>query len=216
MIAAIIQARLNAKRLPNKVMKSINGKPMLCHVINRTRVAVDNVIVATPDEKIAKYAKKQGVLSFVGSENDVLDRYYQAAKTFNVSDIIRITADNPLVDPDIIKEVVKLYFEADADYACNNMPRTYPMGLDVEVFSFESLERAWASATLPEEKEHVTPYIRNHPEIFKLVNLGNDTDLSQLRWTVDYQEDLDFARKVYFKLGDKFTMQEVLCVNERK
>lgn len=195
-IAAIIQARLGSKRLPGKCMMDIAGIPLLGHVINGARLAVENVIVATPDKEIVDFAIKQGVLGFIGSEDDVLDRYYKAAKAYEVQHIIRLTSDNPLVDPDVIQKVLDFYWSDNFDYVSNNHPRTYPIGLDVEIFTFEALERTWREAKDKYEREHVTPYIYNHPELFKLGNVKSDKDLSHLRWTVDTLEDLEHVREL--------------------
>lgn len=209
MLAAIIQARLGSSRLQGKAMLDICGKPMLGRVIDRVKMALDNIVVATPDAEIAKFAETQGVSWFIGSENDVLDRYYQAAKAFNVDPIVRITSDNPLLDPAIIKKVIEFYEKNNFDYVSNAHPHTYLVGLDVEVCSFKMLERAWTESSDPYDREHVTPYLYRHG-LFRVGNVENDIDLSHLRWTVDYQEDLDFAREIYSKLGGNFTMGDIL------
>ena len=209
-IAAIIQARLGSNRLPGKVMMDITGKPMLGRVIERVRMAIPDIIVATPDAEVAKYATSQNVSVFVGSEFDVINRYYQAAKSFELIDIIRITADNPLIDPDVISKVVEFYSNGDYDYVSNNLKRTYPVGLDVEVFSFKTLERVWCTTKDAYDSEHVTSYIYRHPELFTLGSVENDVNLSHLQWTVDYQKGLEFAREIYSNLGGNFTMSDVL------
>ena len=169
---------------------------MLWHVIEKVKEIVP-VIVATPDKEIAGYANECGVESFIGSEDDVLDRYYQAAKTFGVLDIIRLTADNPLIRPNTIRRVVQFYLRTKHDYVSNCYPiNTYPVGDTVEVLSFKALERAWQETTEPYDREHVTPYIYNSG-LFKLGTVRNDEDLSHIRWTVDTQEDLDRVREIY-------------------
>ena len=209
-VYAIIQARYGSNRFPRKIGVWIEGEPMLGRVIERVRKGISDIIVATPDPEIAEYAERLGVLSYIGSEDDVLNRYYQASVKYNVSDIVRLTADNPLLDPNVLCQVVNFYLENNFDYVSNNLKRSYPLGLDVEVFSFNALEKAWKRATLQPDREHVTPYIRNHPELFRLGNVENDINLSHLRWTVDYQEDLDFVRNIYSNLGGNFTMNDVL------
>lgn len=204
---AIIQARLKSTRLPNKAMLDICGKPMLGRVIDRIKMAIPDIIVATPDKEIAEYAESQGVGAFIGSESNVLDRYYQAA--IGWADVARITSDCPLIDPDVINRVVEHYHKG-FDYVSNIMIRTYPKGLDVEVFSFNTLEKAWRRGRGVYDREHVTPYIYNHPDLFKLGNVENDNDLSHLWWTVDYERDLEFAREIYSNLGGNFTMKDVL------
>jgi spore coat polysaccharide biosynthesis protein SpsF len=210
--AAIIQARLGSSRLPGKSMMNICGKPILERVIDRTKIAIKNVIVATPDIEIVKFCENINVNAFLGSEEDVLDRYYQAALMYQVYNIVRITADNPLVCPDIIKKVFSYYMGNNKlDWVSNcRLKATYPIGTDTEVFTFKALEKAWKYASEDYDREHVTPYIYNHPEMFKLLCIENDTDLSHLRWTVDYPEDLEFVREIYTKLGGNFTMNDVL------
>lgn len=207
MLASIIQARLGSHRLPRKSLMDICGKPMLGHVIDRVKKAVDNVIVATPDIEIVGFGTSQNISVFIGSEDDVLDRYYQTARAFGLTDVIRICADNPLVEPNLILDMIDIYMDSEVDYVSNNLVRTYPIGLDVEIFSFMALERAWKEAKDPYDREHVTPYIKDN---LKVRNVWNEVDLSHLRWTVDYQEDLDFVRNIYSNLGGDFTMADVL------
>ena len=210
MLTAIIQSRLGSHRLPRKSMMDICGKPMLGCVIDRVRMATENIIIATPDKEIAEYATSQGVGAHIGNEDDVLDRYYQAAKKHEVSDIVRITADNPLVDSGLLTDMIVIYKGFHVDYLSNTLDRTYPKGLDIEIFSFGALKAAWLEAREPYDREHVTPFMYNHPKIFKLKNVWHSTNLSHLRWTVDYPEDLDFVRDIYSKLGEGFTMNDVL------
>lgn len=196
-IGAIIQARMGSTRLPRKVMMDICGKPLLWHVIDNAKRSVKTVIVATPDKMLADYAKTQGVLSFIGSENDVLDRYFQAAVYYKLGYIIRITSDNPMVDPDMVRKLIKFYFKGNYDWAANcRLKVTYPVGNDAEIFSFKVLERAWAESMNNWEAEAVTPYIYNHPELFKLGVMENEKDESHLSWTVDTMEDLENVRKI--------------------
>lgn len=216
-IVAIIQARMSSSRLPGKVMAEICGKPMLYHVVKRTGRSkmIDLACVATSDhcddDIIESFCKGNGIPCFRGSLDDVLDRYYQAASHFGASTIVRLTADCPLLDPDIIARVIKKFSEGSFDYVSNVMEYTYPDGLDTEVFSFGALERAWREARLKSEREHVTPYIRNHPEIFRLANVSYRENLSHFRWTVDQPQDLDFVRSVYERLGSMyFDMTDVL------
>jgi len=216
-IVAIIQARMGSTRLPGKVMAEIAGKPMLWHVVYRVRQAqqVDEVVVATTDktvdQAIIDFATAEGILVFRGSEEDVLDRYYQAAKWIDADVVVRITADCPLIDSQIIDRVIAHYLNGNFDYVSNTHPPTYPDGMDVEVFSFNALKKAWKEAGWLSEREHVTPYIWKNPDKFKLFNVENDEDLSGLRWSVDHLEDLEFVRAVYKHLGrESFGMIEVL------
>jgi len=224
-IVAIIQARVGSTRLPRKVLRRIAGKPMLWHVIERVKRArlVDAVVVATTEKRedsvVEKIAKECGVECFRGSEEDVLDRYYRAAERFGADVVVRITADCPLIDPELIDRAIELFLSGNFDYVSNTLPPTYPDGLDVEVFSFNALEKAWRMARMASEREHVTPYIRNHPEIFTLGNLKSEVDLSHMRWTVDRIEDLEFVREVYrelYRKGKNFHMKEVLRLLEDK
>ena len=216
---AIIQARISSTRLPGKVLKKIEGKTVLEHVATRVKVAknLDDVIVATTmrkeDLKIVKLCSNLGISVFCGSEDDVLDRYYQTARLFKANHIIRITADCPLIDPMVIAKVIELYFKKNADYATNGMPETFPDGLDTEVFSFKTLKRAWENAKLSSEREHVTPYIRKNPNIFKIVNLKCNVDLKDKRWTIDEPEDLKFIKIIYKNLylrDSLFGMNKIL------
>jgi spore coat polysaccharide biosynthesis protein SpsF len=215
-IVAIIQARMSSTRLPGKVLMDIAGKPMLYHVVVRARRAkmVNLVTVATSthpgDDPVALFCGAEGVPCFRGSLDDVLDRFYQTARHFDADAIIRITADCPLLDPEVIDRVVHTFLQVNVDYVSNTLECTYPDGLDVEVFSMESLERAWRQAGLKSEREHVTPYIYMHQDLFSTLNVRHAADLSALRWTVDEKEDLAFVRAVYDRLGTVFGMNEVL------
>lgn len=200
---------MGSHRLPGKSMMNIEGHPMLWRVIDRTKAAVDCVIVATPDEEIANFANKQGVLTYIGSEENVLDRYYQAAVKFGVKNIIRITADNPLMDSQVIKKVVDYYLNNDFDYVSS---AKYPKGVNVEVFPFHVLELAWKTTSDPYDIEHVTPYIYHHPELFRLGYVENDMDFSSVSWSVDTMEDLELVRDIYryFPGKQMFGMQDIL------
>ena len=205
-IIAVIQARVGATRLPGKVLKKIEGKTVLEHVINRVKAAknISDIVVATTvnkeDLKIVKLCASLGISIFCGSEDDVLDRYYQTARLFKADHIVRITSDCPLIDPQIIEEVIELYFQKKADYASNTMPETFPDGLDTEVFSYKTLKKAWKNAKLSSEREHVTPYIRKYPNIFKIVNLKCEYNLNDKRWTLDEPEDFKFIKIIYKNL----------------
>ena len=203
---AIIQARMGSTRLPGKVLAHISGKPLLWHVVQRTRraKALDEVMVVTSvkskDDTVAEFCDKSAIDCFRGSEEDLLDRYYQAAKRFPDSTIVRITADCPLVDPGVADKVIGLYQDGTYDYVSNIFPRTYPDGLDVEAFSLAALERAWLEARDPYDREHVTPYLRKYPKLFRIGNVLHPVDLSGMHWSVDYPEDLEFVRAVYDRM----------------
>lgn len=217
---AIIQARMGSTRRLGKVMAEVAGRPMLEHVVRRAQQArtLDLVIVATSDQPgddiVAQFCADTDIPCFRGSEDDVLDRYYQAAKHFEANAVVRLTADCPLLDPSVIDKVVLVFHAGDYDYVSNALEPTYPDGLDTEIFWREVLERAWREARLKTEREYATAYIWKHPDLFRLANVENDVDLSDLRWTVDEPEDLEFVRRVYDHLGPEpsFGMVEILAL----
>jgi len=218
-VVAIIQARMGSSRLPGKTLADLEGKPLLARVIERVLAArlVQRATVATTtnpeDEAILDLARSCGLDAYAGSSNNVLDRFYNAAKHVHADVIVRITADDPFKDPDIIDRIIAVLLEnRELDYVSNTIRPTFPEGLDVEAFSFDALERAWKEADIAADREHVTPYMWRHPERFALRNVTNDIDLSNLRWTLDYPEDLVFARQVYgaFPDGRIFLMKDIL------
>lgn len=217
-IIAIIQARMNSTRLPHKVMAELSGHPLLYYVCYRARKAVtlnDTVVATTThvsDNAIAEFCRKEGISCFRGSEEDVLDRYYQAAKVFRADAIVRLTADCPLLDPVVIDRVVGVFRAGDYDYVSNTIEASYPDGLDTEVMKHTALERAWREACLKSEREHVTSYIWKHPELFHLMNVKNEVDYSAMRWTVDEPEDLALIQQIYAHFGSspEYSWQEVI------
>ncbi len=217
-VTAIIQARLHSTRLPRKVIMDIEGKPMLQRVIEQVKKAklVDGIIVAIPfndedSDALIPIATACGVFHYLhrpgNNENDVLDRFYQAAPV-NARAIVRITADCPLVDPTIIDRAIQYFLDHNIDYVYSLPP--YPDGLDVEVFSYETLVRAKYTAITAQDKEHVTTIIRNHPEAFKIGHLDYKEDLSLLKWSVDTSTDLEFVRHIYKELGEDFHLEDIL------
>jgi len=220
-VIAIIQARIGSTRLPAKTMADISGKPLLAHIIERTKASrtIDEIVVATTnepeDDAILQLAAQHCVRAYTGSVADVLDRFYQTAKQVNADIIVRVTADDPFKDPKVLDKIVKYFLvHPELDYASNTIEPTFPEGMDIEVFSFRALERAWKEARLPSEREHVTPYIWKNPTRFNIANVRHEVDLSHLRWTLDYEEDLHFAREVYARLSHKgiFLMEDVLAL----
>jgi spore coat polysaccharide biosynthesis protein SpsF (cytidylyltransferase family) len=218
-IVAIIQARIGSTRLPAKVLKDLCGKPVLWHVVSRVKssTAISDVMVATTvnpiDDAIAQFCQQNGVMCSRGSESDVLDRYFQAARAVRADHIVRITSDCPLIDPRVIDQTIHLHLRTQADYTSNTMIETYPDGEDVEVFTFASLQKAHTEAALLSEREHVTPYIKNHRTLFKLQDLAHIPDLSAKRWTLDDPEDYTFVKAVYDALymnDPMFSMDDVL------
>jgi len=227
-VVAIIQARMGSTRLPGKVLADIAGQPMLARVVERARRAktVDEVAVATtadpPDEAVAALCAHRGYACCRGHPTDVLDRYYQAARRFRADVIVRLTADCPLIDPDVMDLTVRAFLAADppVDLVANRLPqgRTFPIGLDTEVCSLEALECAWKEADQPHQREHVMPYLYEIPGRFRVVLLNNDEDYGMLRWTVDTAEDLELVRAIYarFRGRDDFSWREILKLFERE
>ena len=217
--AAFIQARLGSTRLPEKVMLGLEGRTVLERVIERVAASrfVDEVIVVTTihrqDMNIVKRCVENGVRVFCGSEDDVLDRFYQAAKLLNLENLVRITADCPLMDPEVIDQVLRRHFDSGADYTANVLEESFPDGEDVEVMRFTALKKAWEEADLLSEREHVTPYIRKHPEMFRFESVRCERDYSKLRWTLDNKEDYEVIKNVYAALyheNNLFGMNEIL------
>jgi len=216
---------MGSTRLSGKVMLEISGKTVLWHVINRVSKSelIDGLVVATTanheDDTIEKFCNQNHITVFRGSEDDVLDRYYQCARKLNIENIVRITADCPLHDPAIIDLVIERYRQGNYDYVSNIDPPTYPDGIDVEVFSFRTLDIAWRNASFVSEREHVTPYIRKHRDLFKISNVTNNEDLSSYRWTLDQAEDFEFIQKIYKKFNesntDEFYTQDIIGLLEK-
>lgn len=216
---AIIQARMGSTRLPGKVLKPLLGVPMLSHVVQRVQKArlLDDVVIATStlaqDDPIEELCQDAGWQCVRGSESDVLGRYHQAAVECGAASIVRITSDCPLIDPQVVDYVVSAYLSSapSADYASNSLNRTYPRGLDTEIFSRDALSRCHQQAGSPQAREHVTYHMYQHPEQFSLHSVENPADYSHYRWTVDTSEDLAFARTVYDHFGHRaFSWQDAL------
>ena len=214
---AIIQARMGSTRLPGKVMRDLCGKPVLWHVIKRVKQArlVDDIVVATSilktDDTIYNYLNDIGVKCFRGSEDDVLSRYYYAAKQYPADAIVRITADCPLIDPHIIDKVISGFWASSCEYASNGgEERKYPRGLDCEVFTPNLLERAFNEATEAYEREHVTPFMYWKQD--SILSVENDKDYADMRWTLDTIEDFQLIQEVYrhfYKGIHNFYMEEI-------
>jgi spore coat polysaccharide biosynthesis protein SpsF len=224
MILAILQARVSSTRLPGKVLKPILGRPMLLLQIERVRRAqgFDKLLVATStdpsDDAIQSLCRKNGVDCTRGSLRDVLDRFYQAALPFKPKHVVRLTGDCPLADPEVIDRVIDVHLKGSFDYTSNALEPTYPDGLDVEVVRFASLAQAWREATLPSHREHVTLYVHQHPERFRIENVRSEQDLSALRWTVDEPADLEVVKRIYEGLYPKnpeFTTRDILSFLDR-
>ncbi len=218
---------MGSTRLPGKVMKEVLGKTMLEHLILRLRRcgSFRDIVIATTinpeDEKIAQAAEALGVPVFRGSEDDVLDRYYQAAEKFGADVVLRITSDCPLHDPSVVDRVVDFYVKnADRyDYVSNVRPPTYPDGMDVEIFSFATLERMFKEAQLPSEHEHVTAYLGNHMDSFRVGNVMAEKDHHDMRITVDRPEDFELVKNIFGELypaKSDFGFDNILDLQKRK
>ena len=204
---------MGSTRFPVKVMVELNDNHnVLDYVINQLRFSksIKNLIIATTfleeDDIIVEYAKKNNLEYFRGEPLDVLDRYYQCAKKFSLETIVRMTSDSPFLDPLIVDKTVNKFQEGDFDFVSNNLIRTFPIGIDTEVFSFKTLEQAWKEAKLPSEREHVTPFIKKNKEVFKIYNLENNQKIPIYRLTIDRNEDLEFLRAI----ASNITKQPIL------
>jgi spore coat polysaccharide biosynthesis protein SpsF (cytidylyltransferase family) len=221
-VTALIQARLGSTRLPGKTLMTIAGESLLGHLVKRVKASryVNEIIIATTinyrDDAIVKFAVGNNLKFYRGSEEDVLERFYQAAVEYGIETIVRITPDCPMLDPEIMDAVISKYLEGNHNYVSNVLPPTFPDGLDTEVFSFRTLEKTWHEARLPSEREHVTPYIVKHPELFRHFNVKKEgEDLSWLRLTVDTRDDYDFVCKIFELLyhpNEIFHMEDVLAL----
>ena len=219
---AIIQARMGSTRFPGKVMRPIRGTPMIGLLLQRLSKSkrIDQIVVATSkdprNDSLAAYARQLGYTVFRGSEDDVLDRFYGAAKASFADKVVRITGDCPLIDPAMVDAVVSKLDESGADYTTNSAPPTFPDGLDVEAFSFRALETAWAKADTRPQREHVTPFI-HESGLFKVVNLEHTTDCSSERWTVDEHQDFEVVEKIfeYFYPRWDFGWLDVLALRNK-
>ncbi len=201
--AVIVQARMASKRLPGKILLPIGDGTVLDQVLKRCLAIknIDNVVCAIPDSKdcnaIATVASRFGVTVFRGSADDVLARYLGAAKVVNAHIIVRITSDCPLIDPKVCSDVLDLVLGGNVDFACNNMPRSWPHGLDCEAVTIEWLARAAKEAKDPWEREHVMPWIRHHPDVRIANHKGPGNGIERHRWTLDTKEDYDFLQAIW-------------------
>jgi len=202
----ILQARTGSKRYPNKVLAKIEGKSMIWHIINRLKKVknAEKIILATTnyseDDKLIKIANTNGIFSFRGPKNNVLKRFFQCASIFEANTIIRITGDCPLVDPKLIDKMIYFFNSHNYDYVSNTIEPTFPDGLDIEIFSFSTLQKLLKKSKLKSEKEHVTSYLMKHQKQFKIYNYQNKTNLSHIRLTVDEKQDIKLIRKIYSQM----------------
>ncbi|MBX9634411.1 MAG: glycosyltransferase family protein [Magnetospirillum sp.] len=204
--ACVVQARMGSTRLPGKVMNMLAGETVLSHVLRRCRAinGVDVVVCATVEgadcDELAAEAVRCGAVVFRGSQDDVLDRYVQSARLVGADTVLRVTSDCPLIDPGICADLLALRAAEGADYASINMPPSWPHGLDCEAFPMVALERAWREATEQQDREHVSPWLRRHPDM-RRANLSGPLESSKAhRWTLDYPEDFDFFTALFAHL----------------
>ena len=224
-IIAIIQARMGSTRLPGKVLKTIMNKTLLEYQLERVKrsLLIDEIVVATTDKEsdnpIVALCEQIGIHVYRGSENDVLSRYYGAAVEFKADIIVRLTSDCPLIDPIIIDQVIQLHLErkVEIDYTSNALVRSFPRGLDTEVFTFKALQKAHENASLERDREHVTAYIYTNKDKFQFANLKSIRNYDSHRWTVDTEEDFELVKRileVLYPSTPQFTMQDVLNLLE--
>ena len=217
-MGCIIQTRMRSYRLHGKVMMIIDEKnSVLSYVLNQLSncKSLDKIVVATTDlpedNVIVDAAKKIGYDFFRGSAHDVLDRHYQCAKKFSFSTIVRIPSDKPLIDPEVVDNIIEKYHSASYDYASNFMKPSYPSGAEVELLSFNALETVWKKAKLPSEREHVTKYIHSHQNEFSILKIEYTRNLSQFRWALDRMEDLELVKEIVSKIKKRpILMNEIL------
>ncbi len=205
-ILTLIEARKGSKRLPSKVLLDLEGRTVLEHVIRRiqkcsmTGECVVATTISREDLAIVKLCAEMNVRVYCGSEEDPLERYFRAASLFDGDPVIRIKADCPLIDSEIVDAAVRLHLESGADYTSNTLHRTYPVGQDVEILALPALERVWRMADLHSEREHITLFIPKHAGLFRICHLENREDLSAKRWTLDYPEDYVLLRAIFHSL----------------
>jgi spore coat polysaccharide biosynthesis protein SpsF len=220
-IAAIIQARTGSTRLPDKVLKLLNEKPMIWHICDRLKHSnfINKIVLATTDnrkdDKLEIWAAENNIACIRGSENNVLSRYFKAATDVNADIIVRITADDPFKDSAIIDNVINMLINEELDFACNNFPPSFPEGLDAEVFTYLALKDAFENSIDDFEKEHVTQYFYRNPVKFKIKNYSYKEDFSNLRLTVDTENDFKLAEEIYnrlYAINNFFGFDEILSL----
>jgi glutamate-1-semialdehyde 2,1-aminomutase len=222
-VVAIVQARMGSTRLPGKVMRKINGQPLIEILLYRLSQVnrIDKIVIATSNsienDSLVDFVEKLGYDTYRGSESDVLDRIYKTATTYNADVIVRITGDCPLVDPKLVDEMLLKYHEKKCDFLWNDNPPTYPDGLDVDIFNYNSLELAWENATSTKDREHVVYYMTDSKKINVLTHVY-EKDYSNERWTVDEKEDLAVIENVinYFSPSLDFSWNEVISLKEKR
>ena len=211
----VIPARLESTRLPRKIFLDLCGDPIIRHVTDRLKKSkkIEKIIIATTfeeeDVEICQWCNEESLEYFRGETENVLSRYYHCANTYKATNIVRVTSDCPLIDPKIIDKTIGLFTKENLDYASNNLKKTFPHGMDVEVFTFKALEVAYFNATKTIEREHVTQFIRQRPEEFKINNFSSDKNLSDIRVTIDEKEDLILIKKIVETLGKEVDCESI-------
>lgn len=225
MILAVVQARLSSSRLPGKVLRPLLGEPMILRQIERVRRSqrIDELVVATSidrsDDELADFLERHGVVVRRGSLHDVLSRFILVDKEFSPNTLVRLTGDNPLADPEVIDAVISAHMASDADYTSNSLTRTFPYGLDVECVCPDALRMLASWDTSPYEREHVTQGLYGRKGAFRTKNVTQESDVSSLRWSVDYPEDFIFVEKVYLELhadNPDFRQRDILDLIQRQ
>ena len=224
MIGCIIQARMGSKRLPGKILKKLDTQnTVLDYVVNQITSSkkLEKIVIATTEIKedniIEEFCKERNIVCFRGSENDVLDRHYQCAKKYSFDPIVRVTSDNPLIDPEIIDLAIEKYENGGFDMITTCNKRSFPYGISVEVFSFDSLKKSWNNSVLSSEREHVVLYIQNKKNNFKIYNLINSEDLTHINCTIDNEADYKLLQKVVFEISERpILLKHVVELFKRK
>jgi len=207
-VATIIQARMGSTRLPGKVLADLGGRSVLARVVERALAipGCDVVVCAVPDspqdDPVAEEAHRAGAVVTRGSTDDVLDRYWRAAQSVKAEAVMRITSDCPLIDPAVCGALIAQWVASGADYGSINMPPTWPHGLECELFSSSWLERAALEAVKPSDREHVSPFIREHPDAVRMNMPGPGPQTVRHRWTLDHADDLTFLRALWARLPE--------------
>lgn len=225
-VVAIIQARLGSTRLPGKILKEISGRTLLSYQLERLQNSrfIDELVIATTtnekDNLLVEFCENQHVSFFRGSETDVLARYYEAAVKFKADAVVRITSDCPIIDLQIVDKTIKNFIDnREYDYVSNTVERTYPRGLDTEVFTFAALEKAYNEAVLERDREHVTTYFYNtNSHFFNIGYVKNDVDYSKYRWTVDTEEDFELIKLIIgtlYRENPNFTLLDTVNLMEK-
>ena len=220
-IVIIVQARMGSSRLPGKILKEVLGKPLLEYLLERLKRVkkANEICVATttkPQEQpILDLCARLDVATFRGSEDDVLERYYLAAKKCKAGAVVRVTSDCPLIDPVEIDKLVHFYLDnlGQYDYVAHSLTRTYPRGMDAEIFSFDALEKAYNNGKSAPEREHVTPHLYWNPHLFRLGNVAYKEDHKDHRWTVDTPEDFELIQKIIeslYPIKPEFLIEDIL------